>query len=152
MIRVAVDTNILVYNAKVERHPDDARKIETCGKLLRQLNEQAALVIPVQVLGELYSVLTRNGRTREFAGQAVLTLAESFVTADSTHAAFRSALELATTHKLQFWDALILNAAAEAGCSILLSEDMGEGFTWRGTVVINPLAAALDPRLTKLLA
>lgn len=152
MIRVAVDTNILVYNARVERHADDVRKIAACEALLRRLNQQVTLVIPVQVLGELFSVLTRSGRTREFARQAVLVLAQSFVTVDSTNTVLESALDLAATHNLQFWDALILNAAAEAGCAMLLSEDMGEGFSWRGAVVVNPLAGSLDPRLHRLLA
>jgi predicted nucleic acid-binding protein len=79
-------------------------------------------------------------------------LAQSFRAADSTTSAFLSALDLAATHKLQFWDALILNAAAEAGCALLLSEDMASGFVWRGTVVIDPFVSSLDERLTRFLA
>jgi predicted nucleic acid-binding protein len=48
------------------------------------------------------------------------------------------------------WDALILNAAAEAGCGLLLSEDMAGGFAWRGTVVIDPFAAKIDKRLVRI--
>jgi len=47
-----------------------------------------------------------------------------------------------------------LSAASAAGCRLLLSEDMQEGFTWGGVTVVNPftdephplLAAALAPR------
>lgn len=53
--------------------------------------------------------------------------------------------------KLQFWDALILSAAADAGCTLLLSEDMHHGFVTRGLTVLNPLAAQVHPRLAALL-
>jgi hypothetical protein len=41
---------------------------------------------------------------------------------------------------LAIWDAIILAAASEAGCRVLLSEDMQEGFTWGGVTIINPFA------------
>ncbi len=60
------------------------------------------------------------------------------------------ALELATVHKLQFWDAMILNTGAEAGCSLLLLEDMQAGFKWRGTTVVDPFATKMDRRLKRV--
>ena len=33
-----------------------------------------------------------------------------------------------------------LAAAAEAGCRLLLSEDLQDGFTWSGVTVVNPFA------------
>ena len=106
---------------------------------------------PMQVLGELFNVLTRSGATREEARRIVLGMADRFAIAESTTASFMSAFDLATTHKMQVWDALILNVAAEAGCALLLSEDMGDGFAWRGTVVVNPLAGQPNERLRRLL-
>ena len=47
-------------------------------------------------------------------------------------------MELSTSHQLAVWDAIMLAAAAQAGCRVLLSEDMRHGFTWRGTTVRNP--------------
>lgn len=152
MTRVAFDTNVLAYVAGVDRHADDAVKIDASRMLLKQLRGRAALVVPVQVLGELYVVLTRSGTSRDEARDAVLRMAQAFGTADSNASAFLSALDLATTHKLQFWDSLIVNAAAEAGCTLLLSEDMSDGFSWRGTVVVNPFATSVDERLARLIA
>lgn len=152
MSRVAFDTNVIAYAAGVERSPDDAAKIETSRALLRRLGGRAALVAPVQVLGELYVVLTRSGASREEARDTVLRVAEAFSVAASSNSAFLSAVDLASLHKLQFWDALIVNAAAEAGCTLLLSEDMAAGFAWRGTVVVNPFAPSPDERLTRLMA
>ena len=150
MTRVAFDTNVLAYIAGVDRHADDAAKIEASRALLKQLRGRATLLVPIQALGELYVVLTRSGASREEARDTALRMAQAWASLDSSRAAFLSALDLATTHKLQMWDALILNAAAEAGCTLLLSEDMADGFTWRGTAVVNPFAAAIDERLTRL--
>jgi len=52
-----------------------------------------------------------------------------------------AALDVAADHGLSIWDAIILSASAEAGCRLLLSEDMPEGFTWGGVTVVNPFAA-----------
>ena len=54
-------------------------------------------------------------------------------------------MELATSHQLSLWDAIMLAAAAQAGCRLLLSEDMQDGFTWRGVTVRNPFTTAPLP-------
>jgi predicted nucleic acid-binding protein len=51
-----------------------------------------------------------------------------------------SAIDLAVQHKVRIWDAVILAAAAEAQCRLLLSEDLHDGFTWSGVTVVNPFA------------
>ena len=65
---------------------------------------------------------------------------------------FAAALDLVIEHRLQFWDALIVNAAAEAGCTLLLSEDMQDGFMIRGVTIVNPLADKPHEKLARLLA
>lgn len=55
-------------------------------------------------------------------------------------------------HRLGIWDALILSAAADAGCRLLLSEDLQDGFTWGGVTVANPFAASRHPLLEALLS
>jgi predicted nucleic acid-binding protein len=47
-------------------------------------------------------------------------------------------MDLAADHDLSIWDGLIVSAATEAGCRVLLSEDLQHGFTWHGLTVINP--------------
>ena len=51
-----------------------------------------------------------------------------------------AAADLATDHQLGIWDAVILSAASQAGCRLLLSEDLHEGFTWAGVTVVNPFS------------
>jgi len=63
-----------------------------------------------------------------------------------------SAADLASDHQLGIWDAVIMSAASKAGCRLLLSEDMAEGFTWGGVSVANPFAPRRHELLETLLA
>ena len=62
-----------------------------------------------------------------------------------------AATDLATHHRLGIWDAVILCAAAVAGCRLLLSEDSQEGFTWNGVTVTNPFSQEKHELLAGLL-
>ena len=57
------------------------------------------------------------------------------------------AADLSVHHHFTIWDALILSAAADAGCRLLLSEDLQDGFTWSGVTVTNPFTAERHPLL-----
>jgi predicted nucleic acid-binding protein len=65
--------------------------------------------------------------------------------ADTTPAVLIEAMELVTTHRLALWDSVMLAAAAQADCRMLLSEDMQDGFTWRGVTVRDPFGTAPIP-------
>ena len=54
-------------------------------------------------------------------------------------------MDLATFHQYTLWDAIMLAAAAHAGCRVLLSEDMQHGFIWRGVEIRNPFAPEENP-------
>jgi len=41
--------------------------------------------------------------------------------------------------------------AAENSCRMLLSEDLQNGFIWRGVTVVNPFAAPSSPLLDNIL-
>jgi predicted nucleic acid-binding protein len=62
-----------------------------------------------------------------------------------------TAANLAIDHKLGIWDAVILSAAAQAECRLLLSENLQDGFTWNGTTVTNPFLSSRHPLLDALL-
>jgi predicted nucleic acid-binding protein len=151
-VKIALDSNILLYIAKVWRVDADAQKAANIESLIVSLIRSNVLVAPWQTFGEAYYVMHRFGYPREKCHQTILDWASNFETIDSKEGAFRSALALATDHKLQFWDALIVNAAADAGCALLLSEDMQSGFSWRGVTIANPFAETLEPQLRAALA
>ena len=147
MVLVAIDTNVLAY---AEGAGDAARHAQAVALLTRL--PDIAVVLPVQVLGELYRVLV--GKLRQppaQAREAVLRWSDAYAVRDSTWGALQSAFDLAAAHGLSIWDSLILSVAAEQRCRVLLSEDMQDGFTWRGTTVVNPFAAPAHALLASLL-
>ena len=147
-MRIALDTNILAY---AEGVGDDARH-QASLDLVRAL-PPTVVVIPAQCLGELFRVLTGKAKRDTLLVQtAILGWADAYETADSTWTAFQSAMDAATSHKLQIWDALILAVASEQRCRLLLSEDMQHEFTWHGVTVINPYQEPKHPLLQALLA
>jgi predicted nucleic acid-binding protein len=147
MIFVGLDSNVLAYLAGVDRSADDTAKVQEARRLLGQIGTRGRLIAAVQALGELYVVLTRAGASRGDARDIVLRFHRSFAAADSNSGTMLAALDLVVAHKLQYWDATILNACADAGCVMLLSEDMQDGFVWRGMTVTNPFSSVGRDRL-----
>lgn len=137
-MKFALDTNILAYAEGV----NDADKRDVVLELIRRLPPDAA-VIPVQVLGELFNVLVRKGgRSHSEARDALLSWRDSFSTIPTAPEMMLAAADLATDHRFSIWDAVIFAAASQAGCRLLLSEDLQDGFTWGGVTVVNPFASA----------
>ena len=144
---VAIDTNVLAY----AEGANDARRQVRALDIIARLPAGAA-VIPVQVLGELFRVLTaKAGRSPAEARAAILSWRDAIPARDTSAAALLAAMDLVVDHRLSIWDALILAVAAEAGCRLLLTEDLQEGFTWRGVTVVNPFADTIHPLLATLL-
>lgn len=146
-IRVALDTNILVYAEGLNGDVKKQAAIELVQKLPQDL-----LVVPVQALGELFHVLVRKaGRRPADARTAILGWRDAFAVVETTAKVMITAADLACQHQLSIWDAVILAAASDTGCRLLLSEDLQDGFTWAGVTVANPFAAARHPLLAAML-
>jgi predicted nucleic acid-binding protein len=147
-MQVAFDTNIIVYSISI----NDSLRAEKAGAL-RKAFGPSRTIVPTQVLGELYNVMVGKFRQdRAVAAQACELLKNSAILRAATEKTFEAALEIATVNGFQIWDALILATAAEAGCRVLLSEDMQHGFVHRGVTVINPFAEPMHPLLADALA
>jgi predicted nucleic acid-binding protein len=151
-MRIALDSNILIYYAGISRSASDDAKIAAIRALVDELEAIVPLFAPVQTLGEMFVVMRRSGASAEVARGAVLEFAEALECPPSSVPDLVAALDLVTDHRMQLWDALILCAAAEAGCSILLSEDMQDGFVARGVTVLNPLASKMHQKLAAVLS
>ena len=134
--RFTLDTNLLVYsidNAAGARH-----------RLAREIVDRAVECecwLTLQALGEFYVAATRKGMAppAEAAAQAADWL-ELFPTVTASPAALRAALAEATAGRASYWDALLVATAAEAGCTIVLTEDMSDGSILSGVRVHNPFA------------
>ena len=146
-MRIALDTNVLAYAEGI----NGAEQRDVALNLIRRLPQEAA-VIPVQVLGELFNVLVRKGgKSRSDARDALLSWRDTFAIVETSPEVILAAADLATDHQLGIWDAVILWAASQAGCRVLLSEDLQEGFTWAGVTVVNPFSSPRHALLNALL-
>ena len=142
-MRLALDTNILVYAEGL----NESVKRDVVADLLEAV-PPASVLIPVQALGELFIVMVRKaGRSRIEAGQVLLSWRDAYGTIPTSLEVMSAAIDLATVHHLSVWDAVILAAASQAGCRLLLSEDLQNGFTWGGVTVVNPFVAPRHPIL-----
>ncbi len=147
-MQIALDTNVLAYAEGVNGAAMKKIALELVDKL-----PHASVVLPVQTLGELFQILLRKaGRSAQDARSAILTWRDAFALIETSAAAVLAASDLVVHHQLNFWDAVILAAAAEAGCHLLLSEDMQNGFVWQGVTIVNPFVHPRHPLLKALLA
>jgi predicted nucleic acid-binding protein len=145
-MRIALDTNVLAYAEGV----NGAAMRDKALKLIQQLPPQD-IVLPAQTLGELFNVLVRKAKRRPVrAREAVLSWRDAYTVAETSAAVIVNAMDLASDHGLSIWDSVILAASADAECRLLLSEDLQDGFTWRGVTVANPFAPTLHPILAAL--
>lgn len=145
--RFALDTNILAYAEGV----NGIGKRDVVLGIIDRLPAGMGL-IPVQVLGESFNVLVRKaGWSPSRARDALLAWSDVFGVVPTAPDVMIAAVDLAALHKLAIWDAVILAAAADAGCRILLSEDLQHGFTWSGVTVVDPFAETPHPAFVTFL-
>jgi predicted nucleic acid-binding protein len=147
--RFTLDTNLLVYSVDSRagvRH-DLASRI-----LLRAPRVDCCLTF--QSLSEFYSVVSRKGLmpAMEAAAQ-VNDWLTFFPYAAVSAGSIRAALADAVAGRASYWDALLVATAAEAGCRVILTEDLDDGGTLGGVEVHNPFDAAggLTDRARQLL-
>ncbi|HBW19009.1 MAG: PIN domain-containing protein [Streptosporangiaceae bacterium] len=141
--RSFLDTNIVVYAA--DESPAERDKHLTAVELLRQ--EPDSLVLSTQVLQEFYYVVTRRiamPLDPDRAAAAVRGLARLEVIPADTELVL-AAITICRSSQLSLWDALIIEAAYQAGCERVLTEDLSHGQVLKGVLVENPFRPA-DPR------
>lgn len=132
-----VDTNILLYAHDRSSGPKHIHAKE----LIERLWESGEGVVSTQVLQE-FCVNLRKKVARRLNGKEIRALVEDYFSWEvvvNDQAAIVQALEIEERHKVSYWDALILQAAGEAGASILYSENLADGQEYGPVRVVNPL-------------
>jgi predicted nucleic acid-binding protein len=136
--RFTLDTNLLVYSVDTTAGVRHQLAIEIVDRAA-----ECDCCLTLQALSEFYAVVTRKGMVRpaEAAAQAEDWLVAFPVAAVST-AAVRVALGDAAAGRASYWDALLLATAREAGCTVILTEDMADGVNLAGVLMHNPFSPA----------
>ncbi len=147
MTRVALDSNILLY---AELEPGSEKGKRAIDIIVRADRDG---VIPAQCLGEFLRVVQRRAPASfpEALKQVALYRA-AFLTPPTTDEAIAAAADVAHSHGLQIWDAVICAVAERSGAKALLTEDLQDGRTLQGLRFINPFepgnAALIDTLLS----
>jgi predicted nucleic acid-binding protein len=136
--RSFVDTNVLVYAHDVTA----GGKHEKARALVERLWQDRSGVSSTQVLQELY-VSLRKARRALRAAEARQVVADylRWEIVVNTAESVLEAADFEVRHRLSFWDALIIQAAAASGAEILYSEDLSHDQVYGQVRVVNPLRA-----------
>jgi predicted nucleic acid-binding protein len=136
--RSFVDTNIFVYT---DDH--DAPDKQTAAlDLIAELRRAETGVVSTQVLQEYFVVVTgKLGVPAAIARRKVELLARHEVIVLGTDHIL-AAIDFTRIHSISFWDALIVQAAKAANCSVLYTEDLQHGSSLDGLEIVNPFADA----------
>lgn len=134
--REFVDANVLVYAFDSSAKSKQKAAVE----LLERLWQSGSGCLSVQVLQEFFVTVTRkvarplsteeaSNRVREFATWRVFAPNALDVLA---------AIAIHKQAQISFWDAMVVQAAAELGCDMLWTEDLGDRQLLREVRIRNP--------------
>jgi predicted nucleic acid-binding protein len=132
--RTFLDTNVLVYSDD----PRDPAKQQAALNLIKVHLRLRTGVVSLQILQEYFVSTTGKLKLNaELAKRRVAVFAK-FHVASPTINDVLAAIDMHRLHGFSYWDALVLRMAKQAGCRILLSEDMQHGQEIDGLKIVNP--------------
>ena len=134
--RAFVDTNVLIYAYDL----DAGAKHVVAAELLRRLWSEGTGVLSTQVLQEFYVNVTAKipKPIHPVEARAVIGRYITWPVETNTADSVIRASEIQERHRLSFWDALIIAAAANSGAATLLTEDLNHGQVVEGVKIVNP--------------
>jgi len=128
------DTNILVYTDDAESPAKQRRALE----LVAEHRRAGTGVVSLQVLQEYFVTVTRKLNVDARVARRKVELLAEFDVAAPGVADILAAIDLHRLHEFSFWDALILRAARQSGCSVLFSENFQHARIADGVRIVNP--------------
>lgn len=137
-MRTFVDTNVFVYLFDA----GSPQKQERARALIGALAREGALALSSQVLSEFFVTVTRKLEQPLSIATALRALDDlaAFPCIAVDAALVRRAAARSAADRLAHWDALIVEAAIEAGAGTLCSEDFQVGRVFQGIRVEDPFA------------
>jgi predicted nucleic acid-binding protein len=132
-----IDTNILVY----AHDRATGVKHQRARALIEKLWDSGGGVLSTQVLQEL-CVSLRRKVAHPLSPEQMRDLLKDYLSWEivvNTAESVMEALDIERRYNVSFWDALILQAAATSGASVVYSEDLSDGQAYGALRVVNPL-------------
>lgn len=142
-MRAFFDTNVIVYC----HDRREGLKQSRAQALMEAHITAGTFVLSTQVLVESYNSLQKAALLSREAAFAIIELLsdEHVVTTDA--ALVLRGLRLSQRHRISHWDGLVVQAALDAGCEVLFTEDLQAGQRFGDLEIVDPFAdAAHEPR------
>ena len=134
MVKVFVDTNILIYSI----YGNSQQKEKVNAALVAAIEQP---VISMQVLKEFANVCLKkqlHQTIQELTGNLLKT-SQTFHVSEITVHTLTEAVSLNQQYGFSFYDSLIIATALEQGCKTLYSEDLQHGQTIKRKLkIVNP--------------
>ena len=132
--RSFLDTNVLLYSDDRDAPGKRRRALD----LLAEHRLARSGVVSLQVLQEYFATATRKlGVEAAIARRKVELFANYHLVVLDVDDVL-AAIDLHRLHQLAFWDALVVRAASQGGCSVLYTEDLQDGRSIDGVTIVNP--------------
>jgi len=129
-----VDTNVLIYAHDGGAGAKHRRALE----LLERLFEDRSGALSIQVLCEFYAAATKKLSMQSEEAEDIIADLGGWPLHRPAHSDVLKATRLQRRYRIGWWDALIIQSAADLGCSILWTEDLRDGQRYAGVTVQNP--------------
>lgn len=137
-MRQFFDTNVLVCS----QDPREPRKREIARALIGEAIGADAFVLGTQVLVEFYAACVRRKLLGPSDALSLVRLWSEHDTVSQTPELIVRGLMLHQAHSISMWDALVVQAALDARCDVLLSEDLQHGRRFGDLEIRNPFAGS----------
>jgi predicted nucleic acid-binding protein len=128
------DTNVLIYADDKAAPAKQRRAVE----LVAEHRRNRTGVVSLQILQEYFVTVTRKLQVEAGIARRKVELLAEFDVAIPEVADILAAIDLHRLHGFAFWDALVLRAAKQSGCSVVFSEDMQNAREIDGLEIVNP--------------
>ncbi len=132
--RSFLDTNVLIYTDDQDAPEKQAVSLE----LFEQLRGERSGVVSTQVLQEYFVASTRKLSVDAELARRKVELFGGLDVVVIDLPQILGAIDLVRLHRFSFWDALVVQAALDAKCRVLYSEDLQSGRAVRGLRIVNP--------------
>lgn len=131
-----LDTNVLIYAVDTS---EAEKQLKAVALIKRLLTDTAPVCISTQVAIEYLRWVRKSGAPADKLAN-LPDLLTPFRCQSTSITLIRNAWALADAHTLSWFDALIVQAAIDARCDTLYSEDLQRGRKFGGLEVVNPFA------------
>jgi predicted nucleic acid-binding protein len=132
--RSFLDTNVLLYTDAVDAPAKHRRALD----LLAEQRRARTGVVSLQVLQEYFVAATRKLAVDAAVARRKVELFANYHLVVLDIEDVLAAIDLHRLRQISFWDALVVRAAKEGGCSVLYSEDLQHGQSVDGVRIVNP--------------